>query len=117
MKSDPRISNEITYNNFPFPGGISEEAHNKVEKEAYAVLSAREEYPSTSLAVLYNRMAMPPVLRQAHDALDKAVLNAYGLKANATEIGVLEMLFTEYASITNGLLAVQPVKRKRAARS
>lgn len=117
MKSDPRISNEITYNNFPFPGGISEEAHNKVEKEAYAVLSAREEYPSTSLAVLYNRMAMPPVLRQAHDALDKAVLNAYGLKANSTEIGVLEMLFTEYASITNGLLAAQPVKRKRAARS
>ena len=60
---------------------------------------------------------MPPVLRTAHDALDKAVLNAYGLKANATDIGILEMLFTEYAGITNGLLAVEPVKRKRAARS
>jgi hypothetical protein len=117
LKSDPRISNEITYNNFPFALGISDDAHSKVEKAASAVLAARAGFPDSSLAVLYSRTAMPSVLRQAHDALDRAVLNAYGLKANATDVAILEMLFTEYATIVNGLLGVEPTKRKRPARA
>lgn len=110
MKSDPRISNEITYNNFPFALGVSVDAGKKVENAANSVLQARSKFPDTSLAALYHHSAMPPALRGAHDALDKAVLNAYGLKSNATDVAILEMLFTQYASITNGLLAAEPAK-------
>jgi hypothetical protein len=117
LKSDPRLSNEVTYNNFPFALGITDEARGKVERAAELVLKARNQFPDSSLAVLYNRVSMPPVLRAAHDALDKAVLNAYALKVNATDVGILEKLFSEYASITNGLLAVEPLPRKRPARS
>lgn len=112
MKSDPRISNEITYNNFPFPEIFDEKVREKIEKAADEVVAARELYPDSSLAVLYNRNAMPSELKAAHVALDKAVLNAYGLKANASDIGILEKLFAQYSSSVNGLLAV-PVEKKR----
>ena len=35
-------------------------------------------YPDSSLADLYNDTLMPPELRKAHQANDKAVMNAYG---------------------------------------
>jgi hypothetical protein len=85
----------------------------KIEKAAQAVLEARAEYPDAALATLYNRAAMPVSLRKAHNDLDKAVLNAYGLKSNATDAGVLEVLFNMYAELTEGLLATAPAKRKR----
>ena len=69
------------------------------------------ELPSSRFAASWRNKMKP---KRLHDALDKAVLNAYGLKAKATDIGILEMLFTEFAFITNGLLAVEPVKRKHA---
>lgn len=116
MKSDPRISNEVTYNNFPFPAGVSDEALAKVEKAASAVLDARQLYSGTSLAVLYNRAAMPPELRAAHAALDKSVLNAYGLKANATDTSILELLFSQFAAITSGMLTEEIPKRRRPMR-
>lgn len=76
------------------------------------MLDARNEYPDSSLAVLYNREAMPASLRAAHLALDKAVLNAYRLKSNATDIAVLGTLFDRYATTVNGLLAVAKTPRK-----
>lgn len=111
IKNDPRISNTITYNNFPFPQ-LGDKERKAIEKASQAVLDARSEYPDSSLAVLYNRDAMPVSLRTAHSALDKAVLNAYGLKSNATDIAVLETLFDRYAYAVNGLLAVAKAPRK-----
>jgi hypothetical protein len=68
------------------------------------------------LADLYNRNAMPAALRAAHNALDKAVLNAYGLKTNTSDAGILELLFEMYAAQIDGLLAAPSKKstRKRA---
>ena len=43
---------------------------------------------------------MPPELRRAHQANDKAVLEAYGLKANLTEAEIVQHLFKLYTEIT-----------------
>lgn len=50
----------------------------RIEQTAQAILDARALYPDCSLAELYNEIAMPPELRKAHQANDRAVMQAYG---------------------------------------
>ena len=50
----------------------------KIEKTAKAILDARALYPDSSLADLYDEVTMPPGLRKAHQANDRAVMQAYG---------------------------------------
>jgi hypothetical protein len=103
IKSDYRISAEVTYNNFPWP----EAPKNKdaIEASAQAVLDARELYPNASLADLYDPRSMPKPLVDAHNTLDRLVLAAYGLKSAATEADVLSELFMRYQRLTADLLA------------
>ncbi|KAA6436443.1 class I SAM-dependent DNA methyltransferase [Agrococcus sediminis] len=108
LKNDPNISGGITYNNFPFPT----DGHEKIATAAQAVLDARAAYPDSNLAALYDDISMPPSLRKAHAALDKAVLNAYGMKSNVSEVGMLETLFSLYVEAIDGLLAA-PAKKSR----
>ncbi len=77
IKSDYRYSKDIVYNNFPWPTP-TEEQKKKIEETAQAILDARALYPDSSLADLYDEIAMPPELRNAHRANDKAVMQAYG---------------------------------------
>jgi len=77
LKSDYRYSNDIVYNNFPFPEP-TEKQKTEIEKLAQAVLDARSQFPNSTLADLYDPLAMPKVLLNAHQKLDKAVENAYG---------------------------------------
>jgi hypothetical protein len=41
-------------------------------------LDTRSQFPNSSLAVLYDPVAMPSALSKAHQKLDKAVEAAYG---------------------------------------
>ena len=77
MKSDYQYSASIVYNNFPFPK-ITEHHRNSIEQTAKNILEARNQYKGWSLAELYNELTMPPELRKAHQANDKAVMEAYG---------------------------------------
>ncbi|MGN0702331.1 MAG: type IIL restriction-modification enzyme MmeI, partial [Lentihominibacter sp.] len=77
LKSDYRYSNDIVYNNFPWPS-LSDENVSKIEKTAQAILDARALYPESSLADLYDPLLMPIELRKAHQANDRAVMQAYG---------------------------------------
>ncbi len=77
MKSDYRYSKDIVYNNFPWPNPADEQK-KKIEETAQAILDARALYPDCSLADLYDEVAMPPELRKAHQANDRAVMQAYG---------------------------------------
>ena len=77
LKSDYRYSVNIVYNNFPWCNP-TEEQKNAIEKTAQAILDARALYPDCSLADLYDEVAMPPELRKAHQANDRAVMQAYG---------------------------------------
>ena len=77
MKSDYRYIRDVVYNNFPWP--TQDEKHKvKIEQTAQAILDARALYPDSSLADLYDEVAMPPELRKAHQNNDRAVMQAYG---------------------------------------
>lgn len=77
LKSDFRYSNTMVYNNFPFPTP-TEEQKAKIEQTAQMILNARALYPNSSLADLYDPLTMPPELQKAHNANNKAVMQAYG---------------------------------------
>ncbi|HEY8319830.1 MAG TPA: hypothetical protein VIG76_13485 [Amnibacterium sp.] len=61
---------------------------------------------------LVPRSSMPKPLRLAHDALDKAVLNAYGLRVTVSDVGLLEQLFREYAARVQGMLRTATAAKK-----
>ena len=78
-----RYSKEVVYNTFPWPTP-NDAQKAKIENTAQAILDARALYPDCSLADLYDEVAMPPELRKAHQANDKAVMQAYGFDIKTT---------------------------------
>lgn len=94
-----QYSAKIVYNNFPWPTPTPEQ-RKKIEQTAQAILDARNNHPESSLADLYDPLAMPADLRKAHKANDKAVLQAYGLKTDATESEIVAHLFKMYEKLT-----------------
>ena len=97
IKSDYRYSNDIVYNNFPWPQPTDEQKA-KIEQTAQAILDARALYPDSSLADLYNELTMPVELRKAHQENDRAVMQAYGfpVKNTFTESHCVAELFKLY---------------------
>lgn len=79
-----RYSKDIVYNNFPWPTP-SDEQKARIEQTAQAILDARALYPDASLADLYDEALMPPELRKAHQANDRAVMQAYGMPIKETD--------------------------------
>ncbi len=77
LKSDYSYSKDVVYNNFPWPEP-TEEQRTKIEQTSRAILDARDLYPNSTLADLYDELLMPPELRKAHQENDKAVMRAYG---------------------------------------
>lgn len=92
LKSDYSYSPAV-YNNFPWPTPTDEQKA-KIEQTAQAILDARALYPDCSLADLYDEVTMPPELRRAHQANDKAVMQAYGFwgKLNTETACVAELM-------------------------
>jgi hypothetical protein len=103
IKSDFRYSNDIVYNNFPWPENPSEKQKETIETAAQKVLDTRAEFPGSSLAVLYSPLTMPPALVKAHNDLDKAVDLAYRPQLFANETKRIEYLFELYDKYTAGL--------------
>ena len=100
LKSDYSYSNTIVYNNFPWPIP-TEQQKAKIEETAQAILDARSLYPDSSLADLYDEVTMPPELRKAHQANDRAVMQAYGFQVkDFTESDCVAELFKLYKSLT-----------------
>ena len=99
LKSDYRYSKDIVYNNFPWCNP-TEEQKAKIEETAQAILDARAKYPDSSLADLYDETLMPPELRKAHQANDRAVMAAYGFSTKMTESECVAELFKLYESLT-----------------
>lgn len=107
LKSDYRYSAKIVYNNFPWPE-VTDAHKEKISKTAQGILDARALYPDSSLADLYDELTMPKELRRAHQANDKAVMEAYGLtkivdgkKTWLTESETVARLFELYEQLTN----------------
>ena len=98
LKSDYSYSNTIFYNNFPWPTP-TEQQKAEIEKTAQAILDAKELYPECSLADLYDELTMPPELRKAHQANDKAVMKAYGFKKDLSESATVAELMKLYQNL------------------
>ena len=97
LKSDYRYTPAV-YNNFPWPDlCVSASLREKITTTAQAILDARARYPESSLADLYDPLTMPPDLRAAHEANDRAVLAAYGLAPDTPETEIVAHLFKLYA--------------------
>lgn len=100
LKSDYRYSKDVVYNNFPWPDETPE-LNAEISATAQGILSARANYPESSLADLYDDLCMPPDLRKAHQANDAAVLRAYGLSVKASESEIVAELIKRYLSLTS----------------
>jgi len=102
LKSDYRYSNEIVYNNFPFPLEVSEKQKADIEALAQKILDARAEFPDSSLVDLYNPLTMPPRLLKAHETIDKAVDKLYrkeGFKSDTERVAHLFELNQKLTSL------------------
>lgn len=95
-----RYSKDVVYNNFPWPKP-TEAQKEKISQTAQAILDARALYPDSSLADLYDELAMPVELRKAHRANDAAVLEAYGFPNDASESEIVARLFKMYQELTS----------------
>lgn len=89
-----------------------------IEHAAQAVLDTRAAHPEASLADLYDPIAMPPDLRRAHQALDKAVDAAYGFGRGDSRTGLTDaervaFLFELYHKYTSLLPSPEKPKRKK----
>ena len=99
LKSDYSYSNTIVYNNFPWPSPTDEQKE-KIKKTAQAILNARALYPNSSLADLYDPLTMPPELLKAHNANNRAVMEAYGFSTKMSEADCVAELMKMYQKLT-----------------
>ena len=99
LKSDYRYSKDVVYNNFPWPTPTDKQKA-KIGQTAQSILDARAKFPDASLADLYDETTMPPELRKAHEANDKAVMAAYGFKASMAEPEIVAALLEMYQDLT-----------------
>ena len=72
------------------------DAASPISRTAQAILDARALYPDSSLADLYDETTMPVELRNAHEANDRAVMQAYGFDPKMTESEIVAELFKMY---------------------
>ena len=96
-----RYSNKLAYNNFPWCNP-SEAQMKKIELAAQTILDVRNKYENVSLANMYdNDMLLYPDLKKAHQANDRAVMEAYGMwgKVNS-ESECVAWLFRMYEELT-----------------
>jgi hypothetical protein len=97
-----RYSKDVVYNNFPWPEA-TEEQKGKIAALAQGVLDARNLFPGSSLADLYDPRTTPPELLKAHRALDAAVMRLYGFPAGMAEAEVVAGLMERYARLAGGV--------------
>jgi len=129
LESRFRYSNDIVYNNYPWPENPTEKQVKAVEEAAQKALDVREKYlnpeisPShqfsasqsskTSLADLYDPITMPPDLVKAHQELDKAVDLCYRPQPFLNETKRIEYLFELYDKYTAGMFVTERKRKKK----
>ncbi len=85
----------------------------KISNLAQSIFDARDQFPESTLADLYDPNLMPPVLRKAHSSLDKAVDRLYRAKPFESKRQRVEHLFTLYEKMVAPIEAAAKAKPKR----
>ncbi len=83
-----------------------------VEAAAKTVLDARAQYPTSTLADLYDPLTMPAPLLKAHQQLDRAVDRCYRPELFPSDRHRVEYLFARHERLTAPLLAAAKPPRK-----
>ena len=99
------------YNSFPWPE-LSDTKIKTVEGLAQDVLDARASFADTTLEVLYDPDNMPPKLRKAHEALDRAVDRLYRRSGFRFERERVEHLFKLFEGAAAPLDTSKTKKRR-----
>jgi hypothetical protein len=99
IKSDLRLSNTLTYNNFPLPL-VNADQRKRIIDAGRGVTSARENHGGWSLAKMYDPEYTPDDLLDAHNVLDQAVDDLFKPGDLSTKLGRQRVLFERYAAIT-----------------
>ena len=79
---------------------------------AQAVLDARAQHPTSTLADLYDPLTMPGPLLKAHQQLDRAVDRCYRPEPFPSDRNRVECLFALYEQLTAPLVAAAKLARK-----
>lgn len=111
LKSDYRYTIGLVYNTFPTPPEAP--YLSRLEPLAQTVLDARASHPNATLADLYDPELMPPNLRRAHQALDRAVDRLYRPGGFTMERQRVEHLFMLYEKTRAPLGAARQATPKR----
>ena len=111
MKSDYSYAPAIYYS-FPMPP-MTNQKKTEIGSKAQAVLNVRTAHKGATLATLYDPDLMPPDLRRAHTALDKAVDRLYRKVPFASERERVEHLFTRYEQMMSPLTTPKKKWRRR----
>ncbi len=114
LESRYRYSIGLVYNTFPLPP--KDVDLSGLEPNAQAVLDARLNHSNATLADLYDPDLMPPDLRKAHQALDKAVDRLYRRSGFSSERERVEHLFWLYEKMKTPLQAAASKGSKRRRR-
>ncbi|MDQ3747410.1 MAG: N-6 DNA methylase [Acidobacteriota bacterium] len=116
LESRYRYSNNLVYNNFPFPKEPNVKQIERIERTAQSVLDARLKFPGATLADLYDPLTMPKDLLDAHRANDEAVDACYGKQRFKNELERLEFLFDLYRKYTEPLAIIEETAKRKAKR-
>jgi hypothetical protein len=112
-----KSANRFVYNNYPWPESATDKQRVLVEAKAQAVLDARKPHlppqGMSTLADLYDPLAMPPELVQAHAELDRAVEKCYRPEPFHSDRERVEYLFSLYEKLTAPLLPAVKQNRKK----
>ncbi len=115
LESRYRYSIGLVYNTFPTPPEGAD--MSKLAPLAQAVLDARAAHPDATLADLYDPDLMPPTLRRAHQALDRAVDRLYRRTGFASERERVEHLFGVYDKVQSPLGAGIKARSRRRTKA
>lgn len=99
IKSDLRFSSTFVYNNFPLPE-LSDRQRQRLVDAAQEVLTTRAAHPNSTLAQLYNPLAMPVDLRKAHRRVDRVIDSAFGRTDTTNPDWRQAALFRSYAKLS-----------------
>ena len=95
LKMDPRYSNSMCYNAFPFPL-FSKQRKEELTQCTLNILDERSKHSEKTLAQLYDPDKMPTGLKEAHRLNDLAVERCYRSKLFNSDEERLEYLFKLY---------------------
>ena len=112
LESRFRYSNEIVYNNYPFPLNSTEKQIKLIEEKAQKIIDTRLDFPNSTLAKMYDIDKVPPALIKAHNELDKAVDAAYRKEPFTSDAKRMEFLFELYEKYTADLFTKEKARTR-----